>query len=146
MALFTNILEQAYPDEFLDTSDGALMKISPQKRAWFLERAKKQDMEEALLKSFALRITESKKALAKLSLQKAKECAKPFYFTAAIGDIMTNSTAAAVGSAEQTQNLMQNGTDAVKNMVNGKINNAKNQAIDKGKSQLNRLNPLNNGH
>ncbi len=106
-AMMLSALEILYPDRIKDTSQNALDKLLPSKRGYFIAEAQKQDMKNALVMSYMSRITESKKELARISFAKIKECATPFYATAALSEI-SNSVKDARQEASNVVNQILN--------------------------------------
>lgn len=86
-AMQISAIEEAYPFEFLYTSQEVLEGILPNKRSYYLDEFQKQDMKSALFYSYAKQISEAKKELAKLSFAKIQECSTPFYYEAVLNDI-----------------------------------------------------------
>lgn len=84
---FLALLEEVYPNELKDTSDASLKKILPSQRAYFIHQAKKQEMKDAMIISFAKKIEKSKKELARISMVKIKECSTPFYYASAVQEV-----------------------------------------------------------
>lgn len=93
---FLALLDEIYPNELADTSDESLKHINPSQRSYFIYQAKKQELKDGLIMSFAKRIEESKKELARITMVKIKECSTPFYYAAASKEI-----AEAISSARQ---------------------------------------------
>ncbi|MBZ8002375.1 hypothetical protein [Campylobacter canadensis] len=101
------IVDKLYKDSYVDTTQGAMEKIPPNKRAYALLQAQKQDLKNSLYYSYMNKISKAKKELAKITFEKLKSCSTPFYAQAAATEIASLVSTASANAENEVKQLLK---------------------------------------